>query len=42
MEDFVAGEACKPLTERDSVGNGEAFELLELSTTGFKFLLRSY
>lgn len=42
MEDFVADEAYEPLTERDSVGNGDSFGLLELFTTTFKFLLMSH
>ena len=42
MEDFVADVAYKPLTERDSVGNGDTFGLLELFMTKFKFLLRSH
>lgn len=42
MEDFVADAAYKPLMERDSVGNGDTFGLLELFMTKFKFLLRSH
>ena len=42
MEDFVADAAYKPLMERDSVGNGDTFGLLELFMTQFKFLLRSH